>query len=306
MALADQVRAELVAIEPRRECDCLAELSALFHSAGSLHLRGRGELSAHLDLATASLARRAFTLLRGFGVPSEIRTYRQRAFGRATRYQIHVEGDARALQVLYEGGVVRANLAPLVRPPKRLVGRTCCRAAYLRGTFLGSGSVSGPRPAHLELRHAARETADFVAAVAAAERIGLHVHERSRYVAAYAKRTETIVDFLALVGASGGALALDEDAVVAGARAQANRLANADHANLVRAGTASHAQLEALRRLERSDALRRLPAPLRETAELRLRYPSISLRELALKARPPTTKATVHRRLRRLVEIADP
>ena len=68
MPLSDEVRRELAAIEPRRDCDRLAELSGLFHTAGSLHLLAHGEFSVHLDLAEAAAARRAFGLLRGFGI----------------------------------------------------------------------------------------------------------------------------------------------------------------------------------------------------------------------------------------------
>ena len=81
------------------------------------------------------------------------------------------------------------------------------------------------------------------------------------------------------------------------AKARANRLANADHANLVRTSRAAHAQLEAVRRLADDGRLDELSPPLREVAELRLEHPSLSLRELALKCRPPATKAAAHRRL---------
>ena len=88
------------------------------------------------------------------------------------------------------------------------------------------------------------------------------------------------------------------------ARSQANRLANADHANLVRASRAAHAQLEAIRELERTGALDELPDALREMADLRLRYPALSLGELARKCRPPASKASAYRRLRRLTVLA--
>src|SRR5947209_5308427 len=166
MPFSDDVRNELAAVAPRKECDRLAELSGLAHAAGSVHLRGRGEVAVHLDLGSSAVARRAFALLRSFGVDSEIRTYTQRAFERPTRYQLHVSGDARALQVLHEAGVLTARLAPLVHPPRRVVARSCCRAAYLRGALLGGGSLSGPRAPHLEIRSAALEGARFVADVA--------------------------------------------------------------------------------------------------------------------------------------------
>ena len=304
MPLSEDVRRELAAIEPQRDCDRLAELSGLFHTAGSLHLRGHGEFSVHLDVSESAVARRAFGLLRAFGVETEIRTYRRRAFDGATRYQLHVPGDERALKVLHDAGILSAAHAPLEAPPKRVVGRSCCRRAYLRGAFLGGGSVSGPRALHLEIRSATRAGAELVARVAAQEDVPLRIHDRGRHAIVYAKGSEAVADALALVGAGDSALTIDEHAVVGEARARANRVANADHANLVRASRAAHAQVQAIRALEEGGRLERLPPPLREVAELRLRHPSVSLRELAAKCRPPVTKAAAHRRLGRLISLA--
>jgi hypothetical protein len=304
VSLSEDLRNELAAIAPRSECDRLAELSGLFHSAGSVHLRGRGEVSLHLDLADPAVARRAFSLLRAFGVASEIRTYARRAFEGATRYQLHVAGDERALQVLHEGGVLSSRLSPLEHPPRRVVARSCCRAAYVRGALLGGGSLSGPRSPHLEIRSAGPEGARFLARVAGKEGARLSVLDRGQHAVAYAKGMETIADVLALAGASRAVLLFEERAVMAVTRSRANRLANADHANLVRTSRAAHEQLRAVERLRRSGELARLPARLQEIAELRERHPTLSLRELALKCRPPATKASAHRRLRRLQQIA--
>jgi DNA-binding protein WhiA len=303
MSLSEEVRSELAGIAPRRQCDRLAELSALFHSAGRIHLRGRGEVSLHLDLSSSAAARRAFSLLRDFGVPCEIRSYKRRSFGGETRYELHVSGEERAMQVLHEAGVVSARLTPLERPPRRVVGRSCCRGAYLRGALLGGGSVSA---GHLELRTAERAGAEFLVEIAAAEGIRLGIREREDHAAAYAKGAEPIGELLAAAGAAGAVLTFAERAVVGAAKARANRLANADHANLVRTSRAAGAQLRALRRLQRRGALARLPQQLQELAELRLAHPSLSLRELGLKCRPTATKATVHRRLQKLIRLAEP
>lgn len=304
MIASEDVREELARIAPKRACDRRAELSALFHSAGVLHLRGKGDWSLHLDLGSGPAARRALVLLRESGVRSEIRTYRRRAFDRATRYQLHVEGDAHTLRVLTAAGVVDGRHAPLVRPPKRVVGRACCRAAYLRGAFLGGGSISLGRSPHLELRTASLDAASWLAALAREEGVELGVAERSGHALAYAKSWEAIESLLVSMGASEAALALEERAVVAQTREQANRLANADHSNLVRTSRAARLQLEAVSRLRADGALEDLPLELREIAELRLRHPSDSLRELAMRTDPPVTKAAVHRRLRRLEELA--
>ncbi len=304
MSFSEDVRAELAGIAPTRECDRLAELSALFHYAGRLHLLGRGEVSLHLDLSSPAAARRAFTLLRAFGVRSEIRTYQRHAFGRETRYQLHVEGGPAALDVLQRAGVVDSRTRPLDRPPKRVVARSCCRSAYVRGALLASGSVSPPPSPHLEVRSETREGAQAVAAAAASEGGELRVAERGDHALAYAKGIDRIAGVLAAAGASEAALALQERAVLGATRSRANRLANADHANVVRAVGAARTQLEAVRRLERGGRLEELSPPLRELAELRLKHPSLSLRELAAKCDPPASKSAAHRRLRALVRLS--
>jgi cell division protein WhiA len=304
VSLSEAVRSELAAIEPRRPCCRLAELSALARTAGTLHLRGGGAIALHLDVASPAVARRVFSLLRPLDVPPEIRAYRRRAFGKETRFELHLDESPRAVQVLNEAGVVDARLAPLDIPPRRLVARSCCRAAYLRGALLAAGSVSGPRAPHLELRTATREAAEFLAALAAEESMRLGVLERAAHAAAYARGRDAIAELLGFVGAHDAAVVLQESAVLGATRAMANRLANADHANLVRASRSAQLELHAIRRLEASGGLDRLPLDLRQAAELRLRYPTLPLRELAARSRPPATKAAVHRRLKRLERLS--
>jgi DNA-binding protein WhiA len=303
--LSEDLRNELAGIAPERDCDRLAELSGLFHAAGSIHLRGRGEVSVHLDLVSSAVARRAFSLLRALGIESEIRTYRRPAFDRATRFQLHVPGTTETLRLLHAAGVLDAQHRPLERPPKRVVGRGCCRGAYLRGALLGGGSLSGPRDPHLEIRTGGLDGAEFVAAVAAQVGATLRVADRARYAVAYAKGTETIIDVLGAAGAADAVLVLEERSVLAGTRSGANRLANADHANIVRSSRAAHAQIRAVRQLDADGVLEQLPDPLREVAALRVRHPTLSLRELARKCDPPATKASAYRRLRKLQQLAD-
>src|SRR5437763_16224053 len=114
----------------------------------------------------------------------------------------------------------------------------------------------------------------------------------------------TIGGLVAAVGASDAVMVLEERAVLGTTRSAANRLANADHANIVRSSRAAHAQIQAVRRLEADGTLEKLPESLVELAKLRVRYPTLSLRELARKCDPPTTKASAYRRLRRLQAMA--
>lgn len=300
MTLSDDVRDELAQIAPARACCRLAEISALFHGAGAWHLR-EGHVEVHLDLVSSAIARRAFAILRDEGVRSEIRTYRRHAFERATRYELHVAVDDASLAVLREAGVLSASGAPLETPPKRVVGRSCCRGAYLRGALLAAGSLSGPRNAHLELRASSLDGARFIADVAGSVGAPLAVTERRAHAVAYAKGHEVIASVVAAAGAGDTALRLEEHSLLGVIRADANRLANADEANLERAARAAHRQLAAIREI----GLDALPPELLEIAELRLRHPSASTAELAAKARPPLSKSAAHRRLRAVTKLVE-
>jgi len=303
--LSVDARAELATLVPERRCDRLAELSALFHTAGTVHLLGRGAISFHLDLAESAVARRAYSILKELRVPSEIRTYNRRSFDRAARTQLVVGGSPHAIDVLSQAGVLGDGGRPLDRPPGKVVARPCCRSAYLRGAFLGAGSLSGPGSPHLEIRTPLHGGAAFVRSVASSVGVRLRVADRDSHSIAYAKGWEAIEGYLSVAGASETVLALEERALVAELRAGANRLANADHANLVRQSRSARSQLDAVRRLEREGALPGLAPGLQAAADLRRRHPSLSARELAARAEPPVTKAAMAARLARLVAIAD-
>ena len=161
---SEDVREELATIAPERECDRLAELSALFHSAGSLHLRGAGDWALHLDLGSGAAARRAFALLRDERDPlrdPDVPAPRVR-HGDALPAPRRGRRETPS-RVLVAAGVVDRRHGPLERPPRRVVARSCCRAAYLRGAFLGGGSLSLGRSPHLELRTASTESAALLA-----------------------------------------------------------------------------------------------------------------------------------------------
>src|SRR5207248_6929900 len=83
LSLSEDVRSEVALIDPRKPCCRLAELSALLRTAGSVHLRGGGRVSLHLEVQSPAVARRTFSLLRAFSVPCEIRTFRRQAFDRS-------------------------------------------------------------------------------------------------------------------------------------------------------------------------------------------------------------------------------
>ena len=153
MALSDDLRSELAAIAPKRGCCRLAEVSALFHSAGSVHLRGRGgsrSISTSPPRASRAAPSRCCAQL---GIHSEIRTYSRRAFDRATRYQLHVSGRRRRARHARRGGRPRRAAraaraaAEAGRRPRLLPRRLPARRAARRRLALGP-ALAPSRAAH--------------------------------------------------------------------------------------------------------------------------------------------------------------
>ena len=301
MSFSEDVRHELVERPPPKPCCRAAFLSGLIRQAGSLQVRTAGELAVVLELSDTASARMAFSLIREQRGDVDILTYREPRFQHRARVVLRLHGD-RSMQLLHEVGVLSAGLAPLVEPPRRVLGRSCCRGAYLRGVFVAGGSVAAPRrPAHLELRVPDMHAARLLCRVAAQDELGLAALRRRGHAIAYTKRRETVRDLLAHIGAQHAVLSLDEADVVARTVERVNRLTNCDRANLGRVSAAAHRQRAAIEQLD----LEALPDPLRQVARLRLRNPHASLTELAARARPPLTKSAVARRMRRLVSLTD-
>jgi cell division protein WhiA len=299
MSFGERVRRGLVERPPARACCRTAFLSGLVRTAGVLQVRGGGELAVRLTQVDAAVARVVFGLVRAHAGECEIVSYRERRFGRRAVVSLRLHGE-RSLQLLHELGVLSTGLQPLAEPPQRVIGRRCCRAAYLRGALVAAGSVSSPRaPGHLELRAADPAAAEALARVAARDGLRLAVSERRGQALAYTKSKRAIRELLIHVGAHDAALSFDEAEVMAATRERANRLTNCDEANLARLGDAARSQRRALEALD----LERLEPRLRQVAELRLRHPDLSLAELGRRARPALPKSTVANRMRRLLNL---
>ena len=180
-----------------------------------------------------------------------------------------------------------------------------CRSAFLRGAFLAGGSVSDPSKSyHLELCtthfNVSRE---FAALLREAGFEPKQTTRKSNYIT-YFKPSETIADFLTALGAPVSAMELINTKLEKHLRGSVNRRVNCDSANLDKAVDAALEQVDAIQRYARTRGLDSLPDKLRETAELRMAHPELTLSQLSALFQPPITKSALNHRLRKLMELA--
>lgn len=289
LSFSAQVKEELIHVQAKSKCCRLAELAALWHFS-SLPLLEENLPQASIILATenAALARKAYSLAKEAGLSVKVES-----IGLKTRRKTHLY----CLVTLQEG------YKKILQESERTL-HPCCRPAYLRGSFLACGYLASPGAGHhLELVVKARDLR-FLQRLMKELNLTPGIHQRSRGVVLYFKDSEQIIRTLTLMGAHAAVLEYQNILVYKEMRNQINRLVNCETANLSKAVETGLRQVEAIRFLKDKLGLENLPRALREIAEMRLRYPEATLKELGEMLTPRVGKSGVNHRLRRLEALA--
>ena len=197
------------------------------------------------------------------------------------------------------------DTAPSVHVNFAVLEEAHCRNAFFRGAFLAGGSVTDPSKGyHLELAtahyHVGREMPVLL------REAGFEAKETTRkgnYIT-YFKQSDHIEDFLTAIGAPVSAMEVMTSKLERDLRGSVNRRVNCDSANLDKTGAAAQSQIDAISRLQKKGKLEGLPDKLRETAQLRLDHPELTLSQMAELFHPPISKSALNHRLRKLMELA--
>ena len=177
--------------------------------------------------------------------------------------------------------------------------------AFLRGIFLGSGSMNNPeKKYHLELLFSKEETAKQIQQLMQSVSISFKWLERKKGYALYLKEGEEISTFLAFVGATQAVLKFEEIRVLRDMKNQVNRTVNCETANLNKTVEAAVKQLQAIQTLQKKGKWENLPENLKEIGKLRLENPHASLIELGKMLKEPIGKSGVNHRMQTILSLA--
>ena len=219
----------------------------------------------------------------------------------------------KSLYILAELGIVERgegeSVSLKLEMDRYIVENDCCKLAYIKGAFLGSGSCTLPKlddtrsGYHLEVVFYNKLLADGYCDLLAEYEILAKSVERKNSRVVYLKSRENISDFLALIGAEGALKKLIELADKKDERNQLNRVANCLQMNFDKSVVASVKQIRAIEVIDEAIGVANLESALRETAEVRLADKEGSLKELA--ERLGISKSCLNHRLRKLIKIAE-
>lgn len=305
LSFSSEVKNELARLDIDSECCAPAELAALLWTAGTLSFGGQGRIGIKLITESASVARRAIRLLKKQGLPdTEVVVNRLIKLKKRNSYEIRVLPSALVGEYLQKMGIL--NLTGIQESPGPALRRSCCRKAWLRGSFLGGGSINRPEVEyHLELvtgnESLARTWVQLLKSFSLP--VGQTVRKEDHVV--YLKEGDAVTSFLGIVGAHNALMAFENVRVVKDMRNQVNRLVNCETANLAKTVNASVRQTENIRFIAEQKGLQFLPAALRQAAELRLSLPEATLQELVDAFDGKITRSGMNHRLRSLERIAE-
>ncbi len=312
----DVVRKELLTIESADCCD-RAFLSGAIRGAGELSftMKGFALTLRHPDKELVEKLRSIVERMSGEEFVVE-ETYIDINIQKGVTYTLSVPAET-AVGVLEECEIVRSRCELVTKLPSTIVGKKCCKKAYLRGLFLSCGYLGVPD--QISDWHGGKSRCGYSMEFKLNSDIVLApikklleksaylekntVSVRNRGSAIYIKKADAISRVLVAMGSNQGVLSLQEIITERQMKNDINRANNFDLANIDKSISASERQIEEIKYIDMVIGIDSLPPTLADTCKLRLLYPTVGLEELGKLADPPISKSCINHRLRKISAI---
>lgn len=311
MSFSSFTKNELSRIPIKNKCCAKAELAAIVRMNGIIQINGKNRMSLKFGTENAAIARRIFSLLKTmYNTDVDVMVRRNKQLKKNNNYLIVVRNTRSTKKILEDIGLIKINEDDYFQVdykiPQSIINKRCCKRSFIRGAFLGGGSISNPEKTyHLEFvttnEEHGKELSDLINSFGLSSKIVL----RKENFVIYLKEGEQIVDLLNIMGAHLALLKLEDIRVLKDVRNNINRIVNCETANLSKTIDASLRQIENIEYIDRIIGLEKLPKNLSDLAYLRLEHRDASLKELGAMLNPPVGKSGVNHRFRRIEEIAD-
>lgn len=310
MTFSSRIKDELSRTEINSTIVAQAEIAAIVRTMGYISFKGFSKMEVEFSTENAAVARRIFKLLKiAYEISTQVSVEKTNRLKKHNNYIIKIE-DKLAKKFLLDTGIADKEDFSIMSfdygIPEDLIKNDLCRRAYIKGSFMGCGSISDPEKSyHAEFVSNREEQSKGICTLLDNYGVtGKTLYRKNNYVT-YIKESEQISDLLALMGAHKALLDFENVRAVKETRNQINRVINCETANLDKIVDTSMRQINSIKVLKKHKAIDKLPDHLRELAYLRLKHGNASLKELGEMLNPPLGKSGVNHRLRKIEEIAE-
>ena len=281
----------------------IAELSGFIRSCGK-YSYDRIEIT----IENIKVAKRMYVLLKNiYNIEVILEKRKMANFNSKSLYVIIVEKKAK--QILKDLSVLDDFENYIESPRDYIIGSIDEMKAYLRGSFLGRGSINDPSTSqyHLEFVYDNKYEAVFIQRLLNQFEMNCKIIIRESKYMVYIKESEKISDFLKIINASKAVLYYENIRIKKEQKNNTNRLNNCEQANIDRVIATAMEQIKFIEFIDSTIGLNVLDEKLKESCLYRLKYPEASLNELSeiisLETNKKISKSCLNHRFRRIKEI---
>ena len=295
MSFSAETKNELARVISNDDYCNMTELAAIVRLAGSIQIAGYRKLNLKI-------------LKQNFGINTTISVNKNQMLKRNNSYVLIVTSEMGSENLLRELGILEPGdgFYTVNKVPENLLQNEECIRSFIRGAFIGGGSISDPgKNYHMEFvtnnEDFAKSLKDLI------NKLGFNckVVSRKNNFVVYLKESEQISDLLSIIGAHNALLSLQNTKIVKAMRNNVNRIVNCETANLSKTVNASVRQIENIKLIQDTIGISSLPENLQEIARIRLECEDMTLKELGEMLEHPIGKSGVNHRLRKIEEIAN-
>ncbi|MCQ2550744.1 MAG: DNA-binding protein WhiA [Clostridia bacterium] len=307
MSFANEIKTELAHGQIDKKCCQLAEIAGFIRVSGSISLKGLGKFRIIVTTENPASARHIKALIGDyFDIQTNLEVAKSTAFDKSNQYSIIIEPDNKSEQILRETGILQVKEGYDILTDgiyDQITKKKCCKKAYLKGMFLGTGTINNPEKGYsLEIVCGSERLAqDLKKLMASAYDVNAKINPRKGKHVVYIKNFDGVVDTLTAMGAHSQVLTLQNTKIQKESISKAIRMVNVDSANIDRTMDAALKQMEAIKKID----LNILPAKLEQVARLRLENPEASLTQIGEMCDPKINKSGVYKRMNKIIEIAE-
>lgn len=280
-----------------QDIENISELSALIRNIGTINE------TIKITSENASVTRRVFNLIKDkYNVTPNIIVRRGFNFNKNYIYILEI---THKIEQIIEDLSLESNI-----PKQYIYDDQDLTASYLRGLFLGVGSINDPKKSryHLEFLVNNLEYAKFISNLLNKFDLNSKVIKRETKYMIYIKEAEKIGDFLKLIQATEALFYYEDIRIYRDHKNMTNRLNNCEQANVDKTIITAANQVKEIEKIMDSGGLDLLDLKTKEAAIYRLKYKEASLLELSeiisIETGNKITKSGLHHRFKKISDLA--